>query len=202
MKRIILKVLYLAVIVGALQFAGCAGKPTILIYVRDGSSDFEYMLHQELGVMKSLLEEAGLRTVVATVSDESYYHLRAALDPDLSLKEVKVKKYAGFLMPCMAAGAPGFIEAEAVEMVKQAVAQGKPVAAQHGSVFTLARSGLLNGKRYAHGSDRIKEGIYSGIGVVQEGLIITAGICPYEARMTGRPDSTAELTRKLIEAVQ
>jgi putative intracellular protease/amidase len=202
MKRIILKVLFLAVIIGALQLGGCARKPAILIYVRDGSSDFEYMLAQELGVMKSMIEEAGLRTVVATVSNESYYHLRTALNPDLSLKDVKVSKYAGFLLPCMAAGAPGFIEAEAVEMVKQAVAQGKPVAAQHGSVFTLARAGLLNGKRYAYELPRIKEGIYSGIGVVQDGLIITAGICAAEARLTGRPDGTVELTRKLIEAVQ
>lgn len=111
MKRLILKVLFLAVVIGALQLGGCSGKQQILIYVRDGSSDFEYMLHQELGVMKSMLEEAGLQPVVATVSDESYYHLRAALNPDLSLKDVKVSKYAGFLLPCMAAGAPGFIEA-------------------------------------------------------------------------------------------
>ena len=93
-------------------------------------------------------------------------------------------------------------EDEAVEMLKQAVAQGKPVAAQHGSVFTLARAGLLNGKRYAYELPLIKEGIYSGTGVVQDGLVITAGICAYEAKITGRPDGTAELTRQLIEAVQ
>ena len=160
------------------------------------------MLTQELGVMKSMLEEAGLRFVEATDSDESYYHLRSDLNPDLSLKDVKVKKYAGFLLPCMAAGAPGFTEAEAVEMIKEAVAQEKPVAGQHGSVFTLGRAGLLNGKRYAYELPLIKEGIYSGTGVVQDGLVITAGICAYEAKITGRPDGTAELTRKLIEAVQ
>ena len=101
----------------------------------------------------------------------------------------------------MAAGAPGVIDLEAIEMVKEAAAQGKPVAAQYGSVFTLARAGLLDGKRYAYGYATIEEGIYSGTGVVQDGLVITSGTCPYQARLTGRPDGTAELTQKLIETV-
>jgi putative intracellular protease/amidase len=201
MKRLCLRLLFLVVIIGAIPFGGCARQPQILIYVRDGSSDFEYMLTQELGVMKSMLEEAGLRAVVATESEESYYHLRAALNPDISLTDVEVSQYAGFLLPCMAAGAPGFIEAEAIDILKEAVAKGKPIAAQHGSVFILARAGLLNGKHYAYELPRIKEGIYSGNGVVQDGLIITSGICPYEALRTGRPCGTAELTRKLIETV-
>ena len=54
MKRNILKALFLAVIISALQFGGCADKPTILIFVRDGSNEFEYMLTQEPGVMKSM----------------------------------------------------------------------------------------------------------------------------------------------------
>jgi putative intracellular protease/amidase len=202
MKRTIPKAFCLAALITAVQLGGCAREPQILLYVRDGSSDFEYMLTQELGVMKSMLEDAGLRVVVATVSEESYDRYRATLKPDIFLKNVKVSKYAGFLLPCMAAGAPGFIEAEAAEMVKEAVAQGKPVAAQHGSVFTLARAGLLNGKRYAYGLPLIPEGIYSSTGVVQDGLVITSGICPYNARLAGSPDGTAELTKKLIEAIQ
>lgn len=123
------------------------------------------------------------------------------MKPDAALKDLKVSKYAGFLLPCMAAGAPGVIDLEAIEMVKEAAAQGKPVAAQYGSVFTLARAGLLDGKRYAYGYATIEEGIYSGTGVVQDGLVITSGTCPYQARLTGRPDGTAELTQKLIETV-
>ena len=67
--------------------------------------------------------------------------------------------------------------------------------------LTLARAGLLDGKRYAYGYATIEEGIYSGTGVVQDGLVITSGTCPYQARLTGRPDGTAELTQKLIETV-
>jgi putative intracellular protease/amidase len=201
MKRTIPKAFCLAALITAVQLGGCAREPQILLYVRDGSSDFEYMLTQELGVMKSMLEDAGLRVVVATVSEESYDRYRATLKPDIFLKNVKVSKYAGFLLPCMAAGAPGFIEAEAVEMVKEAAAQGKPVAAQYGSIFTLARAGLLSSKHYAFGYARFKEGSYDGTGVVQDGLVITSGTCPHQARLTGRPDGTAELTKKLIEAV-
>jgi len=201
MKRSTLKALCLAVLITAVQLGGCAREPRILLYVRDGSSDFEYMFTQEVGVMKSMLEDAGLRVVVATATEESYYRLRAALKPEIVLKDIKVSKYDGFLLPCMAAGAPGIIEAQAVEMVKQAAARGKPVAAQYGSVFTLARAGLLSGKHYAFGYASFKEGIYGGRGVVRDGRIITSGTCPYQARLTGRPDGTAELTQKLIEAV-
>lgn len=151
--------------------------------------------------MQALKRFLKLRVVVATATEESYYRLRAALKPEIALKDVKVSKYDGFLLPCMAAGAPGIIEARAVEMVKQAAVQGKPVAAQYGSVFTLARAGLLSGKHYAFGYARFKEGIYGGAGVVRDGGIITLGTCPYQARQTVRPDGTAELTQKLIEAV-
>ena len=124
-------------IISAIQFAGCSREPRILLYVRDGSSDFEYMLTQEIEVMKSMLDEAGLRVVVATLSEESYYHLRADLKPDIALKDVKVSKYA-------------------------------------------------------FGYTRFPEGIYGGTGVVQDGQVITSGTCPYQARLTGRPDGTRE----------
>jgi hypothetical protein len=52
------------------------------------------------------------------------------------------------------------------------------------------------------GSPLIPEGIYDGTGVVQDGQVITSGTCPHQARPTGSPDGTAELTKKLIEAIQ
>jgi putative intracellular protease/amidase len=86
-------------------------------------------------------------------------------------------------------------------MVKEAAAQGKPVAAQYGSIFTLARAGLLAGRGYAYERASFPEGTYGGTGVVRDGLVITSGTCPYKARETGRPDGTPELTRLFIEAV-
>lgn len=201
MKRTSPLALLAAAVFTVIQFSGCATEPRILLYTREGSGDLEFMLNDEVEVMMSMLNEAGLRVVVATLYEEPFYGASDTFKPDLLLKDVKVSKYAGFLLPCMAAGQPGIIESQAVEMVKQAAAQGKPIAAQHGSIHTLARAGLLAGKRYAMGLAVFPEGIYSGTGVVQDGVVITSGICPELARETGKPDGTAELTRKLIAAV-
>jgi putative intracellular protease/amidase len=98
----------------------------------------------------------------------------------------------------------------AISIVKQAVAKGKPVAAQVGSVYILAEAGVLKGKRYAfvhdpfnpqppHKKDSRFEGaIYSGPGVVQDGNIITSGRCPNIEARTGLPDNTPELTQAFI----
>ncbi len=40
--------------------------------------------------------------------------------------------------------------------------------------------------------------IYSGRNVVQDGNIITSGVCPWIKKLRGWPDGTAELTQKLI----
>jgi putative intracellular protease/amidase len=200
-----LKVLGVVAAMAALQLSGCAGgpsvRPTVLLYVREGSADAELMLTHEVGVMMNMLEQAGLRVVVATTSGTPLKSPSVTLKPDLMLKDVKVSRYAGFLLPCMAAGAPGIIEREAVDMVREAVAQGKPVAAQYGSVFTLARAGLLAGRSYAYERPEFPEGTYGGTGVVRDGLVITSGTCSYMARQFGRPDGTPELTRMFIEAV-
>jgi protease I len=173
----------------------------VLVFVRDRSSDTEYMLTHEVGVMLSMLEEAGILAVVATQSEDSYQGSEPPLKSDILLEDVTVADYDGFLLPCMAAGAPGFIDDDAIAMVSEAAAQGKPIAAQYGSVFTLAEAGLLDGKHYAFEWDGFPEGIHDGTGVVQDGNIITSGTCSYKARSSVRPDGTPELTQKLIEAV-
>jgi putative intracellular protease/amidase len=208
MKRRILTALCLATIITAILLIGCSNKPKeslsdpkVLVFVRDGSYHTEYMLTHEVGVMLSMLDEAGLQAVVATEFKDSYDGSDPPLKSDILLQDVNIADYEGFLLPCMAAGLPGSIEDAAIEMVAEAAAQGKPVAAQYGSVFTLARAGLLDGKHYAYESDGFPEGIHDGTGVVQDGNIITSGTCSYEALLTSRPDGTPELTQKLIEAI-
>jgi putative intracellular protease/amidase len=203
MKRSILWAFLTVVLIVVSLLSGCAKQPRILLYTREGSGALELMLREEVEVMIRLLEEAGLRVEIATLYEEPYYGAGVPFNfkPDLLLEDVKVSKYAGFLLPCMAAGQPGIIEARAVEMVREAAARGKPVAAQHGSIHTLARAGLLEGRRYAMGLAVFPEGIYSGTGVVRDGNIITSGICPEKTKESGRPNGTVELTRELIEAV-
>jgi hypothetical protein len=47
-----------------------------------------------------------------------------------------------------------------------------------------------------------KDASYAGTGVVQDGNIITSGICPYAARNVEIQHGTEELCQKLAEAIK
>jgi len=159
-----------------------------------------------------MLQKAGFKVVVANESGQPIEGIIRKLKPDMRLSEVKVDDYAGFILPCMAVGAwpPPPVSPLVISIVKQAVAKGKPVAAQYGSVNTLAEAGVLKGKRYAFLQDRFNpyppqkrdwrfEGaIYSGSGIVEDGMIITSGVCPSIESTTGLREGTPELTRAFI----
>ncbi len=184
----------------------------VLLIPREGeSSDLDLMLKKEVGVMTDILQKAGFKVVIANVSGQPIEGIIKKLKPDLKLSEVRVDDYAGFIMPCMAVGmflsTP--VSPVAVSIVKQAVAKGKPVVAQLGSVNILAEAGVLTGKRYAFVDDplnplphpkdsRFEGAIYSGSGVVQDGNIITSGVCPFMEGLAGMHDCTPELTRAFI----
>ncbi len=171
----------------------------VLLMPREGSHILEYMLTHEVKVMMSMLEESGFEVVVATTSGRPLIGKSITVEPDLRLADVDMAEYSGVIMPCMSAGIPGSVPEEAVEIVKEAVASGKPVAAQHGSVTILGVAGVLEGKQYTYKNDQFKEGKYMGYGVVQDGNIITSGTCPYMAIRPDRTDGTPELTLKLIQ---
>jgi putative intracellular protease/amidase len=170
------------------------------------------MLSKEVGVMTSLLEKAGFKVVVATVKGEPIKGSTITLTPNLKLKDVKVADYAGFIMPCMGCGAfPGPpVAPEAKAIIKQALNDGKPVAAAFGSILILAEAGVLVGKRYAFPADalnpppptppdtRFTGAIYAGDAVSQDGNLITSGYCPLLAKSYGGEDRTTELTQTLI----
>ena len=194
------------------------GRPKVLLIPREGySADLEYMLWKEVWPMRFMLMRAGFKVEVATASGFRIISPGRDLEPDLRLDEVKVADYVGFIMPCMAVGGiPGPpVAPEAVAIVKQAVAEGKPVAAQFGSVVILAQAGILKGKKYAFFSDPLKptprrkftdsrfaDAIYSGRGVVQDGNIITSGTCPFLAKVFGAPDGTSKLTQTFIAGLK
>ena len=207
MKRfiIIVAILVSMAVYGALAHAESGSKA--LLMPREGNSrDTELMLTKEVGVMTSMLKKAGFQVVVATVSGQPIVAPTTTLEPDLKLADVKIADYVGFIMPCMAVGLwPGPpVAPEAVAIVKQAVAKGKPVAAQLGSVIILAEAGVLKGKQYAFFTDplsrdaRFEGAIYSDNTIVKDGNIITSCCCPYMATMWGYPDETASLTQTLI----
>jgi putative intracellular protease/amidase len=170
------------------------------------------MLNREVGVMTDILQKAGFKVVVANVSGQPIEGIIRKLKPDMKLSEVKVDDYSGFILPCMAVGArlPPPVSPLTISIIKQAVTKGNPVAAQTGSVNILAEAGVLKGKRYTYIQDRFNpyppnkrdwrfEGaIYSGPGIVEDGMIITSGICPNIESTTGLREGTPELTRAFI----
>jgi len=185
-------------------------KPKVLLFIRKGiSHDPELMLKEEVGVMTSMLEEAGFEVIVATASGEPIEAQTTKLMPDLKLADVKVNDYVGIIMPCMAKGAVAagsHASPEEILLVKEAVAQGKPVAAQRGAIIILAEADALVGKKYAYDwdlqfLDSFVGAIYSGEGVIRDGNIITSTNCPYIARY-GYDDGTSELTKLFIETIK
>ncbi len=190
------------------------GIPKVLLIPREGQSgNLDVMLKKEVGVMTDLLQNAGFKVVVANVSGEPIEGIMRTLKPDFKLSEVKLDDYVGIIMTCMAVGLlPGPpVSAAAVSIIKQAVEKGKPVAAALGSVYILAEAGVLKGKHYAFADDplielprirkkdlRFEGAIYSGLGTVRDGKIITSGVCPATEGWLGRPDCTPELTRAFI----
>jgi putative intracellular protease/amidase len=178
----------------------------VLLVAVDKSEDMKFMLTEEVGVMRDLLQKAGYKVVVASESGEPLVgDATTTLKPDLKYSDVKVADYAGFIFPCMAVPDIYVAPAGAVEIAKAAAAQGKPIAAQLGGVFTLAKAGALDGKHYALIYSRelssVPGATWDGSGVVQDGNIITSGICPYMRKAGAGPDGTVELTQKLVAAL-
>lgn len=182
----------------------------VFMFIPDGSRDLELMLTEEVGLMREMLEDAGFSVDIATTDNKVLEAGGATLEPTIALENVYAANYAGIILPCMAPAPGSHSTPDAVTaIVEQAVALGRPVAASRGSVATLARAGALVGKQYAYAGpvDLSKRpefagGEYQGIGVVRDGMISTAGICPLAARSTGEPDGTEELTEYFIATLE
>jgi len=189
-----------------------AGK--VLMFLREGySTDLDFMIKMEVGVMTILLKKAGFQVDVATYSGWSIAGPTAKIEKVMRLSEINLDDYVGIIIPCMNIGNVA-VAPEAFAVVKKALADGKPVAAAMTSVSMLAEAGLLKGKKYAFIADPLKttatrkspdlrfvDAIYSGPGVVQDGKIITSGGCPATERYLGVQNRTFELTQTFIEAI-
>ena len=126
------------------QALGAESKGQVLLILRpvgtgpEGAGVVDYMIIKELGVMKTTLEDAGFTVVVATVDGQLVHGKAISVMPDLKFLDVKVADYKGVLVPCMNAGV---IPPESIQILKDALAQGKPIAAQNGGVIVLSLAG-------------------------------------------------------------
>jgi putative intracellular protease/amidase len=194
-----------------LSYAYAQNASKVLLFMRNAqkSGDLEYMLKKEAGVMKDILEKSGYKVIVATLDGSSFTAGSTIVKADIKLADVKVAEYAGFILPCLAVPsypAPPEVSPDVIALVKNAVSAGKPVAAQTGSLWTLAEAGLLKGKKYAYAMEEkspyFAGATFAGTGVVRDGLIITSGICPYMALKSKDKDGTEQLALALAEAMK
>ena len=203
MKKLLMATILLA---STLAFADDA--PKVLLFMRSGSGDLEFMLQKEVGVMKDALERSGFKVVVATLDGSDFSAGSTMVKTDIKLGDAKVADYAGFILPCMMVASYPMpdISPEALNLVKGFVAAGKPVAAQTGSLWTLAKAGVLKGKKYAYAfaekHEYFKGATFGGTGVVRDGLILTSGLCPHMARTMKTKDGSEELALALAKAME
>jgi putative intracellular protease/amidase len=177
----------------------------VLMILSDHSVDTDYMLTNEVGVMKDMLTQAGFKVVTASDSGQPLGSGNTTLKPDLKIANVKMADYIGLIDPCLGRDMAVMPSPETLALVKDAVAQGKVIASQLGGVDDLYQAGVMEGKQYAFVEDAsgyFPKAIYKGIGVVQDGKIITAGVCPEMAKIMGLKDTTAELTQRFIDALK
>lgn len=207
MRTKLLRFLFILVLVGLLA-AGCGGQADKVLLVADERLEGEAMklfITEEVNVMVDMLEMAGYEAVVASPSGEPIVADTATLTPDMKLADVNADDYVGFVFPCMGQpDDPPERDADALRLAKEAAEQAKPIAAQVGGVITLGQAGVLDGKKYALPLAMmylIPDGIHEGIGVVQDGNIITSGTCPFMAIMSGEENKTTELTQKFIDTL-
>jgi putative intracellular protease/amidase len=206
-----MKRLLIAAVLSTITFAYANGTPKVLLFMRNAQSsgDLEYMLKKEVGVMKDTLEKSGYKVVIATLDGKSFTAGSTTVKADIKLAEAKVADYAGFILPCLAVPsypAPPEVSPEAIALVKGAISAGRPVAAQTGSLWTLAKAGLLKGKKYAYAfeekSSYFAGATFAGTGVVTDGLVITSGICPYMALKAKMKEGSEELALALVAAMK
>ncbi len=220
MKRISIFVAIMVIIASAVSFSseafGQSAKKVLMIPREGYSSDLDLMIKMEVGVMNLLLKNASFGVDIATPSGQTILGPTRKIEKVLRVSEVKLDDYVGVIMPCMAVGAfPGpAVPPEVVAIVKKALSDGKPVAANGNAPIILAQAGVLKGKKYSFSRDPLKatkqmprtdlrfEGaIYGGSGVVQDGKIITSGVCPSIESSQGLEGGTVKITKAFIAAI-
>ncbi|MEE9449175.1 MAG: DJ-1/PfpI family protein [Ignavibacteriaceae bacterium] len=206
-----MKQLFLLLLSATLCVSCGKDTPKVLLFITDGSRDLEYMLTDEVVVMKEILEQSNFEVVIATLSGETISVDSIVIEPDLKLSDVNIADYSGFIFPCMAPPWEKInnLDPEVVAFVKKISTEGKPLAAQTLSIADFAKAGVLVNKKYAFTIEPdvneypdFKGGIYSGEGVIQDGNIITSGTCPWKTRKYGAPDGTRKIAELLIKAIR
>ena len=197
MKKVVFAALF-----SIITFAGFSQQKVLMILREGRFNGLDDNLQSEVLVIQNKLQENGYQVVITSESGNSLVGEKVTVKPDVLLNTIIINDYSGIVIPCLSLEGRAVLGTNIVGIVKTAYGNGIPIAAQHNGVYILHAAGLLSGKKFAMHANRLADGIYSGTGVIRDGLIITSGTCTYVANDTKRPDGSIELANQLIEAIQ
>ena len=172
-RKVILAFMILLCFLVAGQTLAAESKGKVLLILSAHTTD-DYMILREFDIMKTTLSDAGFTVIVANVDGKPVQGQTKSVTPDVKLSDVKVADYKGLILPCMHTMN---IPDDSVKVVKKALAQGKPIAAQNAAVRVLSLTHGLEGKNFAisayfaagaNEGQKLYGGTYRGIGVVQD----------------------------------
>ncbi len=198
-----MKIITLVLVLFSTYFSFPRDTYKVLIFVKEESSQLDYMLAHEVNKMVEILKDSDIEIATATISGKELNAGSTTFIPDLKLQQVNIDDYDGFLIPCMVVDT---VTVETINFVKKIKEKNKPIAAQVASVYLLAHAGLLEGKKYALYSDQSDNpefdgSLYDGNGVVKDGNIVTSGGCPWMEYNNRGKDRTEELTQSFIDVI-
>lgn len=175
-------------------------KPVVLLIARgdnppQGEASLKIAIDKEVNTIISKLSGLGYAVDIASEDGKDITAAGSTLKVDKKLADVQAANYVGVVIPCMV---QVYVPTAAVKIVQDMQSKNLPIAAQNGGVLVLDAAGVLKGRNYAIGSElkpfvHEQLGVLKGNGVVQDGDIVTSGVCPYFSQTTGLKDGTDEL---------
>ncbi len=171
MKQLVLTLLFC---LWGVTILGAADLKVVMVIAHNGFRD------EELFVTKRILESHGIKVEVASSSlATARGMLGGVYKPDLLLKDVNIDHYASIIFVGGVGATEYWNNPIAHKLIKEAVAKHKVVAAICIAPVTLAKAGVLKGKKATvwpseAGQLEAAGAIYTGRPVERDGLIITA----------------------------
>jgi putative intracellular protease/amidase len=138
---------------------------------------FPYFPEPEYSAMRSILENKGVKVVVASSSVDPMpgYEKKLTVKPDMLLSQVRTEEYDAIVF-IGRYGYPGD-NADAIRIAKEGAAESKVLAASDYGVMTLVKANLLKAKKIATDIGEFwtqKAGASkSAASVERDGIIIT-----------------------------
>lgn len=164
----------------------------LMVIAQEGFRD------EELTVPKALLEDRGYKVeVVSKALKEAKGMLGLRVKPDLTLKDVDLKKYKAVIFVGGVGVKEYFDDPLALKLAKEAVAQGKVLGAICLAPVILARAEVLKGKKatvWPSEAETLKKkgAEYTGKPVEIDGNIVTAS----------GPEAAKAFAEKVLELLE